>query len=113
MLFQPFAGHSLGLNDLVGGQLASGYIPAFLRLLVTLRGRKAEPHVRKNIILRYARANRVRDAEVVLRLGIPLLGSLAIPLHRLSIVLWHAIAIGIQDPDIELRSGIALFGKRS
>ncbi len=39
MLRHPFAGHTLGLGNLVGGHFAGDQIPVFLRLLVTLHGR--------------------------------------------------------------------------
>ena len=34
----PFAGHALGLGDLVRGHALGGYITACLRHIVTLRG---------------------------------------------------------------------------
>ena len=40
MLRHPLAGHALGLGDLGGGQLGGEVISGFLRVLVTLRGRK-------------------------------------------------------------------------
>ena len=43
MLFHQFAGHPLGLGDLVWGHTPGGYFSGFLRLLVALRGRKGAP----------------------------------------------------------------------
>ncbi len=110
MLRHPIAGHALGLGDLVGGHAFGDYLSAVLRLFVTLRDRKAEPHVRGDVVLRNAFANGVGNAEVVLRLGITLLGGSTVPLHRLSIVLRHALAVGVQDAEVELRRGIPVFG---
>ena len=50
MFRHPFAGLALGLGDLVGGHLASGYIRVYLRVIVALVRRKDEPHVRMHEI---------------------------------------------------------------
>jgi len=96
MLCHPFAGHALGLGDLVGGHLASGDIPSMLRLFVTLQSRKMGPHVRQYDVLRHAPAGGVYSTEVVLRPGIALLGGQAPPLPprhrpagRLGLLLVH------------------------
>ena len=75
MLRHPFTGHALGLGDLVGSHALREVISVVSRLLVPPRGSQVEPHVRGNVILRYATAFVVHVAEEHLRTDIALFGG--------------------------------------
>jgi len=62
------------------------------------------------VVLGYAFALVVRNAQVVLGLGQPLVGGLGVPVHRLFEVLRHAFAVVVRNGQVVLRIGMALLG---
>ncbi len=115
MLRHPFAGHALGLGDLVGGH-AFGQEVAVVHGIVTFlaglvaRGCEVGPFVRLHIVLRNALAFGVHETEVMHGFNVALVGGLPEPLHRLRIVLCDASAVVVMKTEVELREGVAPLG---
>src|ERR1700719_2879079 len=104
----PLARKPLRFGDLRRGHVLSEHVPAFFRILVALRRRQGEPHVREDIVLRATLALHVHVPEKELCLGSALVRCEAIPRQRLCIVLQHAMAVLVQNPKAGLSKGLTL-----
>ncbi len=71
----PLPRHALCLGKLVRGHPLAGSVAVPEGLVVALRGREVEPHVRQNVVLRHALACGVHDAEVGLGVGVAMVGG--------------------------------------
>src|SRR5262249_44927840 len=74
-----------------------------------LFGGFAKPLHPLDLILWYALAVQVAEAEIILSPGVILLGGFAIPLHRLYLILRHAFALVVAVTEFHLRLCVACF----
>jgi hypothetical protein len=80
----PLACEHLRFGDLRWGHLLCDFVSTFYRILIALRRRQVEPHVRPDKVLRHAMAVGVHRTEMGLGDGEALVGSEPNPLNPSS-----------------------------
>ena len=109
-LFKKLIAAALGFLDLVFGEVVHDIHQAILKLGREIFRAGEHPSQPLNLILRYAAAGQVTEAEAETALGMKLLGRLAVPACRDSIVGQVRFLAVMIVTEVALRARFALRG---